>query len=72
MLDRRTQMQRVIRKAFTRPIPVTFLAIGIMLLWFGHAWLYGSLFVLAYVVISISLIFSPKFVKRVVDESWPS
>lgn len=71
MLDRRSQMSRVVRKAFTRPIPVTFLAIGLLLLW-GHAWLYGTLFVLAYVIISACLTFSPKFVKRVVDESWPS
>lgn len=68
MLDRRTQMQRVVRKAFTRPIPLTFLIVGLLMLWGGH-WVYGLVGILAYLVISISLMFSSKFVKRIVDES---
>ena len=68
LLDRRTQTQRIARKAFTRPVPLVFLVIGILTL-LSHHWLYGILWVVAYLIISTGLMFSPKFVKRVVDEN---
>lgn len=68
MLDRRTQMQRVVRRAFTRPVPLAILILGILLLW-SKVYLYGSVAVLLYLIISVYSMFSPKFVRKVVDES---
>lgn len=69
MLDRQSQTKRIVRKAFTRPIPLIVGIIGAIMLAKG-AVLWGGMLVLIYLVISVGLMFSPKFVKRVVDESW--